>query len=106
MWSCSSLNMFSTLQLWSIFILSSHWCRYQWERSRWKNCPPCNKSNLPVVKYLIEEAYVGKDAKDEEGKTALHYASEIGHLDVVEYLIEEAHADKESKDNEVKLLFE
>ena len=40
--------------------------------------------NLSLVKYLIEEAHIDKEAKDENRETALHYASKWNCLAIVE----------------------
>ena len=54
--------------------------------------------HLPVVKYLIlllekDDVKQLLEAKNENGNTALHWASYNGHLEVVEYLVEEVNAD-------------
>lgn len=42
---------------------------------------------------------IDKEAKDDYGWTALHCASNNGHLGIVEYLIETCHVDQDVKDN-------
>ncbi len=55
------------------------------------------EGNLVKVKEGIEQG-VDKEAKSNEGLTALHFASENGHLEIVKYF-ETCHVDKEAKDN-------
>ncbi|EMG47679.1 hypothetical protein G210_1905 [Candida maltosa Xu316] len=60
--------------------------------------------HLAVVKYLLSllDSSDVKDfleAKNDNGNTALHWASYNGHLEVVEYLVEEFNADPFIKNN-------
>ena len=43
--------------------------------------------------HLVEEVHVAKEAKDNERKTAFHYASEFNCIDIGKYIIEEAYID-------------
>ena len=45
----------------------------------------CSEGNLPVVEYLIEKG-VNIEAKDFQGKTPLHWASEFGHTAIVKFI--------------------
>jgi ankyrin repeat protein len=37
------------------------------------------KGNLEIVNFIIDLPWIGINAKDELGRTALHYASETDH---------------------------
>jgi len=45
--------------------------------------------HLDVVQYLTQECHRDVEAKDKDGRTPLHYASENGRLNVVQYLAKE-----------------
>eukprot|EP01112_Ceratiomyxa_fruticulosa_P011898 TRINITY_DN3274_c0_g3_i1.p1 TRINITY_DN3274_c0_g3~~TRINITY_DN3274_c0_g3_i1.p1 ORF type:complete len:607 (+),score=113.71 TRINITY_DN3274_c0_g3_i1:134-1954(+) len=45
------------------------------------------KGDLHTIKHLIEQEGVNPNEGDYDGRTALHLASEEGHLDIVKYLI-------------------
>ena len=51
-----------------------------------------------IVRALLD-AGADKDAKDDEGSTALTWASESGHESIVRALLD-AGADRDAKDNE------
>ena len=55
--------------------------------------------DLDKVKECLSKG-VGAEAKTDSGLTALHYASDKGHLEIVQYLIETCHVDMEAKDND------
>ena len=54
--------------------------------------------NLAIIVNCIAHG-IGKDEKDDDGWTALHYAGWNGHLEVLKYLIETCKVDAEAKDN-------
>jgi ankyrin repeat protein len=56
------------------------------------------EGKLTSVQYLIEQSHVNVEAKDKNGRTPLHIASEKGQIEVVKYLIEQSHANVEAKD--------
>jgi Ankyrin repeats (3 copies)/Ankyrin repeats (many copies) len=55
---------------------------------------------LKIVQYLIEACYVDKEAKDNNGWTALHNASANGQLKIIQYLLKTGHVDTEAKSND------
>ena len=55
------------------------------------------EGKIYFVKLLVEEEGVNVNARDEYKCTALHWASENGHLDIVKYLVESG-ADINAKD--------
>ncbi len=55
---------------------------------------------MAIVKYLLEERHVDKEANTNNGWTALHCASEKGHLVIVKYLIEVSHVKMEAMTND------
>ena len=52
-----------------------------------------------LTKKQKEEQGAGKEARDEDGETPLHFAAHEGHLPVVQYLCEQG-ADKEARDDD------
>ena len=52
-----------------------------------------------MTKKQKEEQGAGKEARDEDGETPLHFAAHEGHLPVVQYLCEQG-ADKEARDDD------
>ena len=59
-----------------------------------------SKGKTPYMRRLVEEFdYSPQLMKDGHGKTALHHASEHGHIEAVKYLIEECHCDPDTQDN-------
>ena len=54
--------------------------------------------NLDEMKKYINNGG-NKEAKDNNGWTALHFASNNGHLEIVQYLIETCSVNKEAKTN-------
>ena len=58
------------------------------------------EGHLDIVKYLVEECHANIEAKDNDGCTPLHRASDYEHLDIVKYLVEECHCNVEAKDND------
>ncbi|KAH0793308.1 ankyrin repeat protein [Histomonas meleagridis] len=47
------------------------------------------EGDLQIMKYLIEELKINKEAKDVEDWTTLHIACHYGNLQVIKYLVEE-----------------
>ena len=47
----------------------------------------CQKGNLEMVKYLVEEFKVNLNDKDTNGATGLHFAAEVGATELVGYLL-------------------
>ena len=54
---------------------------------------------MNVVQYLIQICHANVKAATNIGATALHIASENGHMDIVQYLITDGHADVEATTN-------
>ena len=57
----------------------------------------CINGDLPLVRYLIEDAHSDIEATTNNGYAPIHSACEGGHLEIVQYLIKAAHVDKEAK---------
>ena len=49
-----------------------------------------------VVKWLVEETNMEVESKDNNGKTALHYAASGGHFGMVKWLVEEVNIEVDS----------
>ena len=57
-----------------------------------------SNGNLTSVQWHIEREHTNINAKDNDGRTALHYASSNSHLNIVSYLVEH-NADINAKNN-------
>lgn len=51
---------------------------------------------MSIVRMLVSKG-PSKNAKDFDGNTPLHHASEFGHFEVIIFMIKEAFADSTSK---------
>ncbi len=56
------------------------------------SCDKTDTRTFDVVRYLVQEALVNVEAKDNRGDTALILACETGNLDVIRLLIQECYA--------------
>lgn len=57
-------------------------------------------SNNPVLLRTCVQAGANVNATNEEGKTPLHFAAQLGHVDMIEVLCKEFNVNKEAADNE------
>lgn len=60
----------------------------------------CDRGNLPIVKYLIEDLGADVNKQDGEGQTCLHYAVSCEHIELVKYLTSLPNMNKEISDND------
>ena len=47
-----------------------------------------NYYNYDTLKYLVDTGKSDVNAKDNDGKTALHYATRLGYTDTLKYLVD------------------
>ena len=59
-----------------------------------------NRGDLRVAKLLLKRAGVDMDARNADGRTALHVACQQGYKEIIEWLLDVAKADLEVTDNE------
>jgi ankyrin repeat protein len=75
-------------------------CLYYWRRLPGSTVQlphfACIEGSLDIVKFLIEEFQVDKEAKDADGWTALHFAIENGHIAIVKFFDERGYLDTEA----------
>ena len=65
---------------------------------KWKLHQAAKKGDIKKVKSLLLEKKVKVDTQDNEGLTALQWASACGHLEVIELLLERG-AKSDAQDN-------
>ena len=53
------------------------------------SCSGTTNGYLEIVKYIVQELHIRRDVTNDDGWTALHFASAIGHLTMVQYLVEQ-----------------
>ena len=59
-----------------------------------------NRGDLRVAKLLLKRAGVDVDARNADGRTALHVACQQGYKEIIKWLLDVAKADLEVTDNE------
>lgn len=59
-----------------------------------------NRGDLRVAKLLLNRAGVDVDARNTDGRTALHVACQQGHKEIIKWLLDVAKADLEVADND------
>jgi acyl-CoA-binding protein len=60
----------------------------------------CDRGNLNIAKFLIDELGVDVNKQDADGQTCLHYAVSCEHLDVVKYLASLKQLDRNLSDGD------
>jgi acyl-CoA-binding protein len=60
----------------------------------------CDRGNIEIVKFLVDELGVDVNKQDADGQTCLHYAVSCEHLDLVKYLANLKQLDRNLADND------
>ena len=58
-----------------------------------------SSTKLPLIKLFINEYKLDPHVKDENGRSAVHYAADVGAIDVLEYLVNDCSCDLSESGN-------